>query len=144
MPSFRFTNKTPTSVTIIVENVDPAYPYHWIYFRDNVPVEQWNGIYYVDHTEARYHTSSFQVRVTGLSPDSSYLVNVSYSHENKGDYAQLVGAKTLNTPAETDGGAQSSTYIYAFGKWRKATPYIYAFGEWRKAKPSVSLANNAK
>ena len=75
-------------------------------------------------------TRDFTASVTGLQPDTNYVVNVGYNTTGSGDVTWC-GARSFRT------GTGTQTYIYHNNHWVAATPYIYHNGSWEPATPNI-------
>lgn len=131
-PTYSLSGITATSVSIKVTNPD-GYYLHVVCRRadaTDAEFDKWVG-----------NATSYSGKISGLEPETSYVVNVGYNETGEGG-ATFVGAKTFTTEAEEEEPAVGGTvHIYRVGVgWGTYAPYIYRAGVgWAHYAPYIYL-----
>lgn len=94
--SYWTTTVEPTRVYVRI-NPDPNYAYYTIFVR--LTSDTSNQTYYKNHRVTEQGTI---IEITGLSPNTSYTMNVGYNNTGNLSVEEWLGAETFSTPAQTN------------------------------------------
>ncbi len=127
-------SSTATSITVTV-TVSSDYGYYRIFCRET---DDTSGGSYYPSTTYQSKTSTWTYTISGLTPNTSYTVNVQCATSSSGANATYVGAKTISTSGpttsftlSTSGNAidvsvvRDSSYRYNQLSWKKSSASSY-------------------
>ena len=97
-PTYSVTSATYDSVTVYI-NRDTANPYYRIYIKDAISgAEVYDTV--ADRGSWLYLSSSRSWTLSGLTPGTSYIINVAYSPDGTAANSTWIGAQNFATEAE--------------------------------------------
>lgn len=124
-PSFSVGTPRSDGVELYVSAGNQGYTWFRVFCRRAVDTgatfEQWYNV-----------GTSFTSYITGLDPNTAYVVNVGYNTTGPDTPSSWVGAQNFTTAQRSE-----KAYIYHNGTWTPATPYVYHNNTWVEAEPFI-------
>lgn len=129
--TYIITNTSHNSVTIRI-TPDSKYQYYRVLIRlfGDASNTTYNGLFSISSTTSK--------TITGLTPDTQYVINVGYTNDNSTDrVVGWIGSNSFWTNSDSGvvyiGDNAYAPYIYVNGSWTKLVPYVYS-NSWKKTK----------
>lgn len=129
--TYIITNTSHNSVTIRI-TPDSKYQYYRVLIRlfGDASATIYNGLFSISSTKSK--------TITGLTPNTQYVINVGYTNDNSTDrVVGWIGSKSFWTNSDSGvvyiGNNAYAPYIYLNSSWTKLVPCVYS-SSWKKTK----------